>query len=229
MQKEVNNGLPCSLAIILDGNRRWAKVNGKSVNEGHQAGIENLKRITNAVKDKGIKYLTVYAFSIDNMKRSKPEIDYLFAAAKREFEELAKKASADSNIRIIGEKTNLPLDLVKIIDQVNRRPWIDDAFTLFIAFNYRSDYEIASACKKALQNNEVIKPEVISKYLYTYPAPPVDLLIRTSGEQRLSGFLLYQISYAELIFTDVYWPSFDEQELDKALKIYQKRQRRLGE
>ena len=229
MQKEVNNGLPCSLAIILDGNRRWAKVNGKSVNEGHQAGIENLKRITNAVKDKGIKYLTVYAFSIDNMKRSKTEIDYLFTAAKREFGELAKKASADSNIRIIGEKTNLPLDLVKIIDQVNSRPWIDDAFTLFIAFNYRSDYEIASACKLALQNGETLSPEVISKYLYTYPAPPVDLLIRTSGEQRLSGFLLYQISYAELIFTDVYWPSFDGQELDKALNIYQKRQRRLGE
>lgn len=229
MQKEMNNALPMHLAIILDGNRRWAKDNSKSVNEGHQAGIENLKTITKVVKDLGIKYLTVYAFSIDNMKRSHAEVDYLFAAARHEFDELSKKTDMENNIRIIGEKNNLPADLVKIIDQVNSRPWIDDAFTLLIAFNYRSDYEIASACKKVIQNKEEIKPEVISKYLYTYPAPPVDLLIRTSGEQRLSGFLLYQMSYAELYFSDVYWPEFDEGKLQKALQSYQMRQRRLGE
>lgn len=229
MQKEMNNALPMHLAIILDGNRRWAKDNSKSVNEGHQAGIENLKTITKVVKELGIKYLTVYAFSIDNLKRSRLEVDYLFNAARHEFDELSKKTDMENNIRIIGEKNNLPADLVKIIDQVNSRPWIDDAFTLLIAFNYRSDYEIASACKKAIQNKEEIKPEVISKYLYTYPAPPVDLLIRTSGEQRLSGFLLYQMSYAELYFSDVYWPEFDEGELQKALQSYQMRQRRLGE
>lgn len=221
--------LPKHLAIIMDGNRRYARQNLMSDNEGHQAGIENLKKVVKLVKEKGIKYLTVYAFSLDNQGRATAEVNYLFSAAKREFAKL-KKGAIDrcENIRIIGEETNLPNDIISIIKEVNEVPWIDDAFTLFIAFNYRSDAEIASACNRALANGEEVTPEAIAKYLYTSPAPMVDLLIRTSGEQRLSGFLLYQASYAELYFTSCYWPCFDEIELDKALDAYCNRHRRFG-
>ena len=229
MQNENKQALPLHVAIIMDGNRRWAKERGLSINEGHFEGIKNLKKMTKIIKEKGIKYLTVYSFSVDNINRSNQEVDYLFKCAKSEFLALKKDAKKRlDNIRIIGEDFNLPTDLKEIIKEVNSTPWIDDAFTLFIAFNYRSDYEIASACNKALANNEAITPETITKYLYTSPAPMVDLLIRTSGEERLSGFLLYQASYAELVFTDCYWPAFNEEELDKALTIYSKRQRRFG-
>jgi len=213
--------VPTHLAMILDGNGRWAIEHKKTRNYGHLMGVKNLKEIVKLVKSLNIKYLTLYCFSVDNMKRPTDEVNYLFDLAKDEFNNLLNRDDS-INIRIIGERSNLPSDLLKLIDEINSNDLIDGKFTLFICFNYSSRLEIISASM-----NSKTKEEFESK-LYTYPAPPIDFLIRTSGEQRLSDFMLYQMSYAEMYFDKVYWPSFNEKHLMNALKNYEKRKRNFG-
>ena len=217
--------LPNHLAIILDGNGRWAKKRGMPRTYGHQQGVKNLIKISKYCNEIGINNLTVYAFSTENWNRPKEEVDYLMELLKSNFERLSKKTDGDVCIKVIGEKTNLREDLLEIINKVEESTKDNKGMKLNIAFNYGSRDELVHAMKSVVANGEEITKENISKYLYVRD---VDLLIRTSGECRISNFLLWQISYSEFYFTKVHWPAFNKKELDKALIDFSSRNRRFG-
>ena len=223
------DSLPKHLAIILDGNGRWAIKHGFIRTIGHEKGIKTLKNITKIVKELGIPFMSVYAFSVENWSRPKDEVDYLIDKAYNEFKHYEERLSTlDYNIRIVGETTNLPPQLYEVINKINNSMFDPDRFTLMIAFNYSSQLELIHAAKEMKKRKLAFTKENLEKCLYTYPAPPIDLLIRTSGEQRLSNYMLYQASYAELYFPKTFWPAFNKKELYKALEEYSKRQRRFG-
>lgn len=237
MEKEVNiNHLPIHIAIIMDGNGRWAKSQGKPRVFGHEKGVEAVRKTIEASAKLGIKYLTLYTFSTENFNRPKLEVQALMGllskGLQKEIEKLHK-----SNIRfnVIGDLTNFPdsvkKDLISSIEKTKN----NSGLCLTLALGYGSQKEISEAVKsiaQAVKNNEIkvedIDNQTISNHLYTKNIPDVDLLIRTSGEYRISNFLLWQIAYAELYFTDIFWPDFGEEELEKAIKSYQKRERRFG-
>ena len=218
--------LPQHIGFILDGNGRWAMRFHQSRNYGHLQGVKTLKEIIKLVKDTGIPYMSVYAFSVENMNRPQEEVDFLLDLAQNEFnqikEQLLTEAKLNYNLRIIGEDEKLPAELLAIKRYINEKEMIEGAFTLFIAFNYSSKLEILQASKDATDL------KMLEQKLYTYPAPPLDLVIRTSGEQRLSNFMLYQASYAELYFDKCFWPAYNKRHLFKALKWYQSRKRNFG-
>ena len=221
------NKLPNHIAFILDGNGRWAKKLGLSRTSGHLKGINTLKNIIKEVKNLGIKYMSVYCFSVENFDRPKEEVDFLMDKAYTEFKKIDLK-KIDFNIRIIGERTRLDSKMLEAIDQVNSTSFIEDRFTLFVAFNYSSQLEIVNAAKEMKSRKLAFTKENFEKCLYTYPAPFIDLLVRTSHEQRLSNFMLYQASYAELYFPKTLWPAFTKKCLYRALEEYQNRDRRFG-
>ncbi len=227
--KELNTinklNLPNHLAIILDGNGRWAKKRGMPRTYGHQQGVKNLIKISKYCNEIGIKNLTVYAFSTENWNRPKEEVDYLMELLKSNFDRLAKKTDSNICIKVIGERTNLRSDLLDIINKVEEATKDNNGMKLNIAFNYGSRDELVHAMKCVVENNEEINKDNISKHLYVQD---VDLLIRTSGECRISNFLLWQISYSEFYFTKVHWPAFNKKELDKALLDFSSRNRRFG-
>lgn len=220
-----NNRLPNHIAIILDGNGRWAKKRLLPRTLGHKAGADNLYDLAKYANRIGLKEMTVFAFSTENWSRPKDEVDYLMKLLKTFFERLIRKMDEDIRIRIIGERENLSEDILDSIVRIEAKTKDYPGMKLNIAFNYGSKDEIVRACKDCIKNNEEITKENISKHLYV---SDVDLLIRTSGEERISNFLLWQIAYSELYFTDVYWPDFSHKELDKAIEEYNKRDRRFG-
>lgn len=221
--------LPKHIAFILDGNGRWAIKHGFIRTIGHEKGVKTLKNITKLVKEQGIPFMSVYAFSVENWSRPKDEVEYLIDKAYNEFKHYETNLSKlDFNIRIVGETTNLPTKVLEVITKINNSILIQDRFTLMIAFNYSSQLELIHAAKEMKRRKLAFTKENLEKCLYTYPAPPIDLLIRTSGEQRLSNYMLYQASYAELYFPKTFWPAFNKKELYKALEEYSKRQRRFG-
>jgi len=230
------NNLPKHVAIIMDGNGRWAKQRGLARTVGHKEGISRLKEIVKAASDLGIKVVTFFAFSTENWCRPKKEVDmlmrYLDNFLTRQEKELMK-----NNIRflVIGQDEPLPKPLLLKIKALEEKTKNNTGLTVVLALNYGARQEIVEAVKKISQ--AVIKNELkiedldmnrFSQYLYTAGLPDPDLLIRTSGEMRLSNFLLWQISYTELYFPKKYWPDFSPKDLEKAIKIYQKRQRRFG-
>ncbi len=219
--------LPNHIAFILDGNGRWANKLGLTRTSGHIKGVKTLKKIVLEVKKIGIPFMSVYAFSVENFSRPKEEVEFLMEKALDEFNELSTE-KLDFNVRVIGEKTNLDERILKVIDTINSTPYIDDQFSLFVAFNYSSQLEIINALKTLQVKGLECTKENFEKHLYTYPAPPIDFLIRTSNEQRLSNFMLYQSSYAELYFPKTLWPAFTKKCLYQALEEYQKRNRRFG-
>ena len=227
MNKYAN--LPNHIAIILDGNGRWAKKRGLPRNLGHRQGVETLVKIVRYCSDIGIKHLTVYEFSTENWNRPEQEVNYLMGLLQEYFKGLEKKLK-DRNIKlkVIGEKNRLSEKLIKIIEDVQENTKNNTGMIFNIAFNYGSKDEMINAFQKMQNDNVLITKENFEKYLYTSESGNVDLLIRTSGEQRISNFLLWQIAYAEFYFTDCYWPDFKEKELDKALEVYQNRDRRFG-
>ena len=173
--------------------------------------------------------MSVYAFSVENWSRPIEEVNYLIDKAYNEFKYYEENlAKLDFNIRIVGEKTNLPSKVFDVITKINNSAFIENRFTLMIAFNYSSQLEIINATYEMKKRKLAFTKENFEKCLYTYPAPPIDLLIRTSGEQRLSNYMLYQASYAELYFPKTFWPAFNKTELYKALQEYEKRNRRFG-
>lgn len=221
--------LPKHIAFILDGNGRWAKKRGFIRTIGHEKGVKTLKNITKLVKELGIPFMSVYAFSVENWARPKEEVEYLIEKAYNEFKHYEENLSKlDFNIRVVGEKTNLPKKVEEVITKLNNSIFIKERFTLMIAFNYSSQLEIINATLEMKKRKLAFTKENFEKCLYTYPAPPIDLLIRTSGEQRLSNYMLYQASYAELYFPKTLWPAFNKNELYKALTEYEKRNRRFG-
>lgn len=221
--------LPNHLAIILDGNGRWANQRGLPRNMGHRQGVKTLTKIVKECSKIGIKHLTVYAFSTENWNRPQKEIDYLMSLIERYLNRIEKQLfKSDIRLKVIGEKTKLNDYLLSVIDTIESKTKDHQGLTLNIAFNYGSKDEIVNAFKKMANDKVLFTKENVDKYLYTNESKDVDLLIRTSGEQRISNYLLWQIAYAEIYFTDVYWPDFNINELEKALDSFQNRKRRFG-
>jgi undecaprenyl diphosphate synthase len=235
--EELNGlNLPVHIAIVMDGNRRWAKNNNLSTKEGHKAGAKNLEDIAVFCNKIGIKYLTVYAFSTENWKRSKEEVSALMLILRAHLDSFAKRSENDNiKIRVIGEKSNITPDLQKRIDKVVEKTKNCTGLTLNIAFNYGGRLELVHCAKeiaKKVQNNEVeiedINEQFISNNLYTSGQPDPDLFIRTSGELRTSNFLPWQLTYTEFYFPDKHWPEFSNDDLLEAIRTYQNRERRFG-
>ena len=213
------------VAIIMDGNGRWAKKRLMPRTYGHKVGSDNLVELSKYCNRIGLKNLTVFAFSTENWKRPSDEVKYLMFLLKDIFERIFKKMDENMRIRVIGERDNLSEDVLDVIKRVEEKTKNNTGMNFNIAFNYGSRDEIIHAVKEMVENKEEISKENLSKHLYV---GDVDLLIRTSGEERISNFLLWQISYSELYFTDVYFPDFDSKEFDKAIEVYNKRNRRFG-
>lgn len=235
--EEINmENLPAHIAIILDGNRRWAKNRGLTTFEGHTAGFDNLETIAKFCNKLGIKYLTVYAFSTENWKRSKDEVAWLMKIFKNNVDRyLERKDTENIKIRIIGEKENVPEELKPRIEKIQERTKDNTGLTLNIAFNYGGRAEIVHATKviaEKVKNGELkiedITEKTISENIYTAGQPDPDLMIRTSHELRTSNFLPWQLTYTEFYFPEKHWPEFTEDDLIIAIKEYQKRNRRFG-
>ena len=232
---DVNN-LPQHIAIIMDGNRRWAKDRGLTTKEGHKAGSKNLETIARFCNKIGIKYLTVYAFSTENWKRTKEEVSALMFILKANLDAMLKRMDLENiKIRVIGEKENIPDDLLPRIDKLVEKTKNNTGLTLNIAFNYGGRAELVHAVKQIsekVKNGEIdinsINEDLISQNIYTAGQPDPDLMIRTSRELRTSNFLPWQLTYTEFYFPDKHWPAFTEEDLIEAIKIYQKRNRRFG-
>lgn len=222
--------LPTHIGLILDGNRRWAKAKQIPLMEGHRAGYAQLKNIAEVAIDHGIPYVSAYIFSIQNWNRSKSEVKYLMELAlwiaKNEVEEVHKKGI---RVRFLGSDERVSPRLQRAITQAEEKTKDNKKGTLALCFNYTGQDEIARAATRvAAQGQKNITVEDITNNLDAPDIPPIDLLIRTSGELRLSDFMLWRAAYAELLFVDKYWPDFTEADLDAALEDYAQRQRRFG-
>ncbi|MBE5820765.1 MAG: isoprenyl transferase [Clostridiales bacterium] len=228
--------LPKHIAIILDGNRRWAKDRGLTTKDGHKAGADNLENIARVCNKIGIKYLTVYAFSTENWKRSKSEVSALMAILKLHLDTFFKRADTENiKLNLLGDISPLSKSLQNSVKRAIERTKDNTGLTLNIAFNYGGRDEITKAVKQIankIKNNEIdiedINEDMISNNLYTAGMPEPDLFIRTSGELRTSNFLPWQLVYSEFYFPQKHWPEFEEEDLLEAIKAYQKRTRRFG-
>ncbi len=216
------------VAIIMDGNGRWAKARHLPRAVGHQRGVEAVRSVVRAARELGLEALTLYAFSTENWSRPEDEISALMGLLKRYIlADLAEFVANNVRLRVIGDYTAFAPDLVTLIDDALLQTQRNDGTTLVIALNYGSQDEIARAAAKAALKGP-ITPETIEAELDTVGLPPLDLLIRTSGEVRLSNFLLWQSAYAEMVFSDVLWPDFTPAHLQEALAAFAKRERRYG-
>ena len=233
---ENTENLPVHIAIIMDGNRRWAKARMMPVKLGHKQGAETLKKIVRYAQKIGIKYMTVYAFSTENWKRSEEEVAALMDLLKAYLEDFAKEADTENIvIRVLGSMKELSKELQDAINRTVERTKDNTGIIFNIALNYGGRNEIVNATRQISEEvlagkikPEDIDEEMLSKHMYTKGEPDPDLLIRTSGELRLSGFLPWQSTYSELYFVDKLWPDFDEKDLDEAIKVYSSRNRKFG-
>lgn len=228
--------VPNHVAIILDGNGRWAKKRGMPRNYGHAQGAKNVERICKAAHDRGIKYLTFYAFSTENWNRPDDEVEALMKLLHNYMKTCLKTAEKNNmRVRVIGDISRLDEDTQKRIVELEQASKAYDGLNMTIAINYGSRDEIVRAVKAISEDvkegnvaAESVTEELFSQYLDTRELPDPDLMIRTSGEQRLSNYLLWQLAYAEFYFTPVPWPDFKEKELDEAIEFYESRDRRFG-
>ena len=228
--------VPKHVAIILDGNGRWAKSKGMPRNYGHKQGAKNVEIICEESYKMGIEYLTVYAFSTENWDRPRDEVDALMTLLRNYLKTCIKTADKNNMcVRIIGDKSRLDKDLQEAIAELEEHTKVNTGLKFNIALNYGSQDEMLRAMNNIVKdmNEGVIEKGEITKelfedYLDTKGLPAPDLLIRTSGEQRLSNFLLWQLAYSEFYFADVHWPDFSKQELEKAVESFNSRKRRFG-
>ena len=228
--------IPEHIAIILDGNRRWAKKRGLPTLQGHTEGANNLEKIAKYCSKLGVKYLTVYAFSTENWKRSPEEVDYLMKLMAKYIKDFDTKfKDSTTRIRLAGDIKGLPQNLQESIIKIEEKTKNNQGLTLNLCINYGGREEIVNAAKfiagevkNGNLNIEDIDEKLISDNLRTGIIPNPDLMIRPGGELRLSGFLLWQVSYSELYFCEPMWPDFDEHELDKAIDEFNNRKRRFG-
>lgn len=224
-----NIKIPCHVGIIMDGNGRWAKERGLNRSKGHEAGYKTLKTTAKYILDSGVKVLSVFAFSTENFNRPKEEVDFLMNLFIKGF----KKDSAffnKENIKVIfsGRKEPLKKDVIEAMEYLSKSTKNNTKGILNICLNYGGRSEIVDAVNHIIKDNlKEVDEEVINNYLYN-KLPDIDLLIRTSGEVRISNFMLWQLSYAELYFPKCYFPDFNQEEFDKALLEYTKRDRRFG-
>ena len=221
--------IPKHLGIIMDGNGRWAKARGLSRNLGHKEGAKNVFNIAKVALKYGVETLSLYAFSVENWSRPKEEVDKLFSLIEDFYKNIAQKVKdLDIKLTISGDLSVLPEKTQKIIDDALRLTEKNSSMTLNLLINYGGRQEIVYAVNQALKKGLPITEKTISDHLYTAQFCDPELIIRTSGEQRLSNFLLYQSAYSEFYFTTVLWPDFDEEEFIKAIKNYTVRERRFG-
>lgn len=239
MEEYVNKidleNLPKHIAIIMDGNRRWAKKNGKTTPQGHKEGAETLKRLAKFANKLGIKYMTVYAFSTENWKRAEDEVGAIMKLLKYYILDFFKSNDDNVKVKVIGKIEELPKDIYEEIKAVEEKTKNNTGMVLNIAFNYGGRDEIATATKNIANlvlegklNLQDITEDTISQNLYTANQPDPDLLIRTSGEERISNFLPWQIAYSEFVFSDKYWPEYSDEDFIDSIAIYQRRNRRFG-
>lgn len=227
--------IPRHVAIILDGNGRWAKSKGMPRNFGHMQGSKNVEVICEEAYKMGISYLTAYAFSTENWARPKDEVDALMKLLREYMKTCLKTAEKNRMcVRIIGDKTGIPQDIVETINKLEEATKNNDGLHFQVALNYGSQDEMLRAMNHILKDtldgkrDGGVTKEEFESYLDTKGIPDPDLLIRTSGEQRLSNFLLWQLAYTEFYFTDVHWPDFSKEELIRAIEAYNGRSRRFG-
>ena len=228
--------MPKHIAIIMDGNRRWAKEKKMDSRLGHKAGAETLEKIASFANKIGLKYMTVYAFSTENWKRTKEEVGALMILLNNYLDKFLNRESLQNvKIKVLGNIDDLDKSLQKSIRKLEKKSENNTGLTLNIAFNYGGRDEIVRAVKEISQKvkeNEIaieeIDEELVSKYLYTAGEPEPDLLIRPGGELRISNFLLWQLAYTEFLFIDKYWPDFTEDDLLEAIETFEKRNRKFG-
>lgn len=239
MKKNIDGeilNIPQHVAIIMDGNGRWAKKRLLPRNMGHKAGAKVVEQICEDAYNLGIKYLTVYAFSTENWKRSAAEVTGIMNLLRNYLKDCIERASKNNmRVRIIGDKSALDEDIVKRIDELEKKTASYDGLNFTIALNYGGRDELVRAVSKiaadagnGILSDKDIDEELIGSYLDTRELPDPDLLIRTSGELRISNFLIWQLAYTEFYFTDVLWPDFDVKELKRAVRYYNGRERRYG-
>ena len=233
---ETGRKIPQHIAIILDGNGRWAKAKGMPRNYGHTAGAKNVETVCQAAHDLGVKYVTMYAFSTENWNRPEGEVEALMKLLESYLKNCIKTADKNNmRVRVIGDTTRLSERFQERIRELEAASAKNDGLNLQIAINYGSRDEMTRAMRRMSEDvaagkrkPEEITESVFEEYLDTAGIPDPDLLIRTSGELRLSNFLLWQLAYSELYFTDVPWPDFHKEELERAIEAYNKRDRRYG-
>lgn len=234
--KELGLNIPAHVAVILDGNGRWAKKRLMPRTYGHKVGSDNVENVVREAAKLGVKYFTVYAFSTENWKRSKSEVDALMDILRSYLKEcISKSMENNMRCRVIGRRTELSPDIVESIERMEEATKDNTGITFVIALNYGGRDEITRAVKSIahkVQNGQLnaddITEQVINEHLDTAFMPDPDLLIRTSGEQRLSNYLPWQLAYTEFYFSEVLWPDFNREELIKAFEKYNKRDRRFG-
>lgn len=230
-----NAKIPVHVGVIMDGNGRWAKKRGLPRKVGHRQGAQNFRAITRHAKEVGVKYITFYAFSTENWKRPKDEVDALMNLFEKYLDELDDFLKEHVRIRFIGDRSKLSESLQQKMLDSERKSKDYDIMTLLLAINYGGRDEICHSCKTLAQQvkegklePEDITMDMIEQNLYTGDVPPVDLVIRPSGEQRLSNFMIWQCAYAEFYYSDILWPDFNNDEFDKAILAYSGRNRRFG-
>lgn len=230
------NNIPTHVAIIMDGNRRWARKRNIDYRLGHKEGAKTLEKIVRYAKKVGIKYITVYAFSTENWKRTSEEVSALMLLLKTYLDDYGKRADTENiKVKVLGDISALTPGLQKSIKKCEERTKDNDGIYFSICINYGGRDEIVHAVKKIAQDVkdgkigiDDINEKLMNNYLYTKEIPDPDLIIRTSGELRTSGFLTWQSVYSEYLFMDKYWPDFSEDDIDFAIKEYQRRNRKFG-
>lgn len=227
-----HNGHMPHIAIIMDGNGRWAKARHRPRVFGHRAGVKAVRRTVEDARDLGVKCLTLYSFSTENWTRPRAEITALFELLHRYVEDdLEQLHNNGVRVRIVGSRAGLTQDILDVIERAETRTAGNNKFLLNIAFNYGGRDELLRAARKAMDSglqSEDLTSEHMESFLDTAGLPCVDLVIRTSGEYRISNFLLWQAAYAEFVFTDVLWPDFSREDLQSAINAYAGRERRFG-
>lgn len=223
------NKIPLHIGLIMDGNGRWAKKRLMPRSYGHNAGMNAMIKIAEHAKNLGVKYLTVYTLSTENLLRPEEELEGLYGLFRKYFTKNVQKLyNSGAGVKVIGDVSVLPGDVQKLLSDGEKTSPADAAFTLIFAINYGARAEIIRALNLAVERGEKLDADGVESLLYTRGIPDPDLIIRTGGEMRLSNFLLYQAAYSELYFTDVLFPDFDEKELEKAIEDYAGRERRFG-
>ncbi|MBR3116043.1 di-trans,poly-cis-decaprenylcistransferase [Candidatus Saccharibacteria bacterium] len=217
------------LGVIADGNRRWAKEKGLPTIEGHRQGLKSIEKMVLGAMDAGIPYITFYVFSTENWGRSEKEVAYIMKLAETKIMGYAEKMKArNGRMIILGSKNKIPPKLLTIIEKAEKLTEDCDGITVSFCFNYGGEQEIADAANIALEAENEITPETIRKHLYHPEIPDIDMVVRTSGEERISGFMLWRSSYAEFLFVKKYFPEMGEDDIKEILKEYEKRNRRFG-
>ncbi len=217
------------LGIIADGNRRWAKEQGLPTIEGHKKGLDAIQAIVDGAADAGIKYITFYVFSTENWGRSEAEVSYIMKLAETRIMKYAEKMKAkNGRLMVLGSKKRVSPKLISTIEKAEKLTADCDGITVGFCFNYGGEVEIADAANIALEADGEITPETIRKHLYHPEIPDIDMVVRTSGEERISGFMLWRSSYAEFMFIKKYFPEMDAKDIDIIIKEYNKRNHRFG-